>query len=627
MAICITAVANTPGIGPVIIMKHDGYNAHCSLWQTHEFFYGNSTARLSKSSLDQYLFSQFTLRLHTHCASLNELIILEADLKQRHIVGNNIALITTPNAINIDTARAGEHTHHDVQLIPWFEQLWVKFNLTKAFSLATAKEHWCQVGFFPFYLGRAISLGAAYRTSPRFVRINADSTIDYYAPGILVHGDLREKNRLTYDLYLQIVDNFADSLENNAAAVHAQWTRSPTGPFRGFGSIDFILAARVQWHPCSTPQTAGPLTIEPYVLFERAPEEGLEFPSDSFAHIGTTGLDTEWSTDGFKCGLEFACNFGSFTMKQWDRNYVTLAANTTNGTLTEQYTQVNLDSPSGSPAPFTGINQATVNASPREPYYNNRPIGNNLYNSCYRFERGFTKQLGGMMLASDLTYFICPERINIAFSGGWASGDDAMNRFLLDPCNITQTETFTGFVALEEIYNGGAVPSVFINGADVINRLTSNPALSFTQATNRFADILTGYTDILFIGAGATIKQSWGSKSIEWQPNVLLFWQDTPTMAFDPCTQKNLPYDASKFLGFEANFFATYHYDKHLSFYAIAGIFIPGQHYAQTKGSPIDSRDLAAINETLIPHDQLQCWPFIDDATAFIANGGIEYTF
>jgi len=252
-----------------------------------------------------------------------------------------LRLLESP--VKIADAETGSHKHFIGRQIWWVKEGWVEILLNKAIGFG-GKEQTLKLGVFPFELGRGIALGSAYAISPGLIGFFNSNIIDQYAPGALLHGTLYDSRiKLYYDLYVGVLENKSDSFETITQKVYSQEIGRRKDPFRGFGSINYILASKVD---CVIDSICGgdKLVIQPYGLYNRDPEQRVEFPSDASSKLITVGLYSDYVGKNFEFGFECAINFGHQCVKPWDRNQIQLENR--EGYIVETYTKVFEDNPS-----------------------------------------------------------------------------------------------------------------------------------------------------------------------------------------------------------------------------------------------------------------------------------------
>src|SRR6185437_5292282 len=103
------------------------------------------------------------------------------------------------------------------------------------------------------------------------------------------------------------------------------------------------------------------------------------------------------------------------------------------------------------------------NTSQEGENFNGQPIGTSgLVNSSTRFSDAYTNTFNGSMAVFDATYWVCPKVFGISAAVGYASGDNSPNFDVRkDQEGLTTGNTYSGFIPLQEVYNGSRVESSF----------------------------------------------------------------------------------------------------------------------------------------------------------------------
>lgn len=553
------------------------------------------------------------------------------------------------------------HRHFLGKHFFWIREIWFKVCLNALFDIGLENKHYMTWGAFPFQLGRGIALGDAFLANPGLLGFYSENVVDQYAFGWRLSGEIQE-NVLSYDLYASILKNDSINIKTNGERIREQWLSDcgipahkgpgiisdqggtkPTksgrkNPYRQFGDVDYILAGRLLWTLYRHPKW-GVITFEPYILFNSEPEQTLEFEGDANSKLGTVGFAGEWQGGRFQGGFDMAYNFGRQQVVSLDRNTVVLTqtkdASGNTGIFAQGYTHiVNQEPTEQNPTPpkvlASTLNKGIVNLAPRQVDLNGKNLtvkGQNtpLWNSLDRFRQGYENKYKGWMFVADAGYWYCPTELMVAGTVGIASGDENPNQSL-DPTRPADVDgDFKGFIGLQEIYSGRLVQSAFVLGVRKLPRPLSISAE--TARSNRFADTISEFTNLVYGGVGLHWKPANSKRKLYIQPNVLFFGLEHPTNKFDLKTNTILPEEASKFLGTEINVIMNLEWITDFRWFFVGAAFVPGQHYCDILGKPInrdqlaffDLRDRSGFNEEIIP--------LIGANTAWFVNFGFQYNF
>lgn len=594
-----------------------------SLTNNTEGFYARSSELFSSSPLDQIIYVRNTWDAALE-ANVNQWVKTKLVLRNKAVWGNEGIVATTSDTFKLGDAVAGSHRHYIGKLVPWIKEGWFDFSLNKAAGLDDMVQHRVKVGSFGFKLGRGISLGSGYNVSNGILGFYSSGVVDQYAFGSQIYGDIR-KDKLSYNLYSAILENYSDKFSRVNAAAFASEIGRKENPQRGYGNINFIVAANLKWQALDGTGGLGKMTVEPYITFNRAPEQKIEFTSDASSRLATFGLSTEYVGDVFEWGCEFAGNFGSQKVRDWDRNKVIVERDGADGIIKNFYSHVRKASASGGKAIVTDPLKTVVNASLKGADLNSANIGTvsvvDYYNDPNRFRTGYTNRYKGMMLVADGAWNLQDDKkLKLVGTVGWASGDENPNIDLGDAKASVVDGDYQGFVGLQEVYSGKRVPSVFVIGSNDIVRPLSSP-------NNGFAVNVSHFTNLAYIGGGVDWQVKALSKGWRIKSNVLSYWQDKATKKYDIATKLSLDDYANKHLGVEINSSVRCALMGGLAAYVTGGIFKPGKHYDDIKGQPLNSSQLKALDSldsTGYPDNGV---PVIGTSTAIVLDWGLELSF
>lgn len=584
-------------------------------------------------------------------------------IRNKAIWGNaNTIAETTSSSIKLLDVVTGEHSHFIPRMIFWMRECWLRFSVPDALQLHLNNPHNFMLGFFPYQLGRGISLGDAYAVGQDFLGFYTDGLVDQFAPAFKLAGEFI-KDRLHYDLYAAILENFSAVLSDTSAKINAQRYGRRLNPSRGFGSVNYAVAGRLRWYPMPI-DSPKKLIIEPYWLFNRDPEVDVEFTADSETRLATFGIACDYVSDRIETGFEYAFNIGRQEVFGWDRNVIQMQNRNGQTIFVNSHVVIGVDpeDPSSpkdlsmyqvqhapnSVNPTTGAisdlgkkAQTAINNNEQNETQNGQLITvvpglrdiltdvpnavgsanpDALYNKKNRYRNPYDNAYKGMMFVADLALWMHGKDVRLGFEGGLATGDD-------NPNFETKDGDYAGFVGLQEVYSGRKVRSAFVlGGAGKIKRPIGS-APTTLQAPTEFTQTVSGFSNLVYLGTSVLWIPSSACKRFSFQPNVLAFWQESKSPKFDALTKKNLPEAARNFLGFEGNLFSHYMLFDALKLFFIGSVFIPGGHYTDIKGLPLNSEQSKALDKldpTGFDGDRI---PNLGDDTAFTLNLGLEFKF
>jgi hypothetical protein len=523
---------------------------------------------------------------------------------------------TTAATVSAAGVTFGSHTHSLSRHFIWLREAWVQAQINAIFKMNTeGTKHFFKAGFFPFAFGNGIALGAAYAVNQGLVAFYSDYAVDQFAPGLLFTGEFL-KDRVAYDVYGAILQNNSNSLSANLEQIYLMRYGRRATPERGFGSVNWLAAARLQLVPWKDEKT-GTVEFEPYFLFNRIPEQVIEFPADASSKLITLGFELDYGVGNFEGGIEFAHNLGRQQVHGWDNNGTELSNVT--GTVLVVNTKVT-DLVSGQKALVTDANQALIYSVPPSEAQNGQVIpGTGLKNASDRFTDPYCTLFKGWMLVGEFMYWFAQKQIGIALGGGIASGDNNPNFNAENPRAPLPDGTYEGFIPLQSIYTGEKVESALFFGQGSIVRPLSLPTEGIEQSF--VADKVNGFTNVAYVGIGAHIKPKWKNK-LYIRPNILGFWQPEPTNQFDAANRTGLNCPAAPYYGTEVNIFWDIFPIDCIKGSLITGVFFPGSHFREIRGIPTSKDQLKLIKSGGSFLNRT-----VSNDTAYFLNLRLEYRF
>lgn len=636
-----------PAVSKAKLFAVDSGNNHAELnvKSVTDCFYGDHYSLFSPSPLDQ-IFSIKTVWDMVLDVKLSNFANSRMAFRTKSNWGNENSIMTSSvDTIKVGDAVTGPHAHSIGRMMPWLREGWFDFSLNAAFGMNDQAQHRLRMGALPFALGRGIALGSAYSVTHGFLGFCASNIIDQFPFAYLMSGDIVKK-QLTYNVCLEILENFSDRFGrvNQIVYESAVGTFGPIGGERGFGKINFILASNLKWKPLDGSDGFGELIIEPYVMYNHAPEQKVEFVADASSNLGTIGLCFDYTGSAFEFGVDTAFNIGGQNVLGWDRNAVEFFVDS-DGVAKNRYTYVRTGTESS--GVITYGPQAIQTAGAKKVVNDNRivrgvavngeligtdTLGVSYYNDINRFRAGYKNSYKGMMLVADAAYNLRADKsFKLVATAAWASGDESPNRDLNNPKDAEVDGDYQGYIGLQEVYAGKRVRSLFVIGNNPIARPASAPAYSGSGVPTTkqvgFASEVSGFTNLVILGGGIDCDTELMGKDLRINSSVISYWQDKATKAFDIYTQQNLDRYANKHLGVEVNAMVRIALLKDLSGFFMGGVFIPGKHYDDIKGTPINRAQKAALNrlnDSGFPESDV---PVIGTSTALVLNWGLELCF
>lgn len=552
---------------------------------------------------------------------------MKVTLRNKAVWGSSKGLGTSFVYVpDIDASSSFGHRHDVPARMMWIREGWIKLDLTKLLAMDLPKQEF-KIGSFSFYLGRGISLGDAYAVSPASLGFFQDFSVDQFAYGALLSGNLGSSSFLSYDAYVALLENKSTSISETLAQTQAAEFGRQNNPIRGFGVINWVFAARLKFDPLKDDNFTW--HFEPYAMHNSAPEQKVEFLGDSQSSLGTIGMAMEFASNIFEFGFDAATNLGQQQIKGWDRNKIQKVNR--QGISTFVYSDIYTVDPtttvvtSADKAIYDPSNKAqvvAVNKVPRSPEENGQAIaGTTVYNGLTRFRPAFTNKYKGYMFVADAGMWLLPKRVMFSVGGGLSSGDINPNANIDDPQDEHVDGIYEGFIPLQEVYTGDRIRSTYVLGGGGLNRLLPAP-----NSGNRYSSVVDAFTNIIFVGASTRIITSFWGKPVVIQPNVLSYTSDVGTNKFDRDLGKTIDEPAGRHLGVEFNMFSTIDFTDALKSTFVWIVFVPGQQYKDTKGRPF-SADQRKILDNFAGKRLPDDVPLLSSDTVFGASWLLAYSF
>ncbi len=622
-----------------------------------EFFYGKNLNLLNNDNPgDRVLFFRHTIDLNSEYRYTRpgayDVFFAKVNIRNKGVWGDPESMAkTTISGVKLHDSTFGQHSHAIPRHIMWIRELWVKLALNELLCLPFVNEHSVTLGAFPFELGRGISLGASYKVDPSDLGYYSEVAVDQYAFGGKLSGILSKV--LMYDVYAAILDTKCASAAQTGAKIRGQEFGHRNNQARGFGSINYLVAAHLKYNAILHPKVR--IQFEPYVLYNRNPEQRIEFLADAGGDLITIGLASESSVGNFEWGFDTAFNLGGQQIKGWDRNVIKIQNNKgflveTNSKVKqisrEEFERKGLDPNDPdlcekvkSAALEVPENQSIIDVSEQSAEQNGKIIGENsfgiLINDCDRFRSPYKNYFRGSMFIFDMGYYIMRPDLKISAVVAFASGDKDPNKDLECRGDAQVDTKYYGFIGLQETYSGTRVKSAFLlSGSGKVPRLLAFPSVRLANAT---PSNISRFSNLVFGGASAYWLPSWSAHKWNVNPNVLVYWQECPTTVCGheghdehghPTGEIEIKrYGISSFLGTEINVFVEAEVLAGLRFFGVSSVFLPGKHFSDIKGRPINEdqrKFLEKSNQTGIVNDKV---PLLGDDAAYFANVGLEYKF
>ena len=608
----------------LLSMSNGTASAEITVKSSVDSLYKNHGELFSASPLDQVFYTKNTWDVIFE-ATVNPWIKTKFAARSKATWGNETSvLVTTDATFKSGDAVTGSHNHNVGKLVPWIREAWMDFSVNKAFGMDESLQHRVKIGVVPFTLGRGISYSSSISASSGILGFYASSVVDQHAFAQLLYGDIK-KDQLSYNFYTAVLENSSDMFSRVNAAVYANQIGRRDNPERGFGKINFVIASNLKWTVLDGKHDLGKLSVEPYLMYNKSPEQKVEFTADASSNLATCGLCMDYVGSQFEWGFDMAANFGAQKVRSWDRNQVEVFCDT-DGVVKNRYSYVKSGSATGTKALYTSGVKTLVNSAPQSAELNGTKIGTvtsvDYYNDASRFRAGYTNKYKGIMLVVDGAWNLRQDKkLRLVGTAGWATGDENPNKNLDDVNDSEKDSDFQGFIGLQGIYSGKRVPSIFVLGDNDIVRPLSAPSVP------GFATNISGFTNLVYVGGGVDWRTKIGNKGLRIKPNVLSYWQDKATKKYDATNQTSLNEYANKHLGVEVSTTFRMSLLNELSGFLVGGVFIPGKHYDDIKGKPLNGTQLAALDDLDSTGYPSSGVPVVGTTAAYVISWGLELSF
>jgi hypothetical protein len=562
---------------------------------------------------------------------------------------------TTSTTISDGDYTFGKHNHKIGVPLFYLRGLDFTLDLNAVFNIENKSLHFLKAGFFPFDLGRGISLGSAYGVSPDFINYDSSDVIQEYAPGIMLNGTFDEKKTVEYRAYLGILKNLSSSFSDVNEAVRAAEYGYKYKPQRDFGVFNIVGAIQFDWN--IEQENKNKLRFSPYALIYHQGEGILSLSSDSSTELATFGAELNLGkTEKFEICCEFAKNHGYLIVKGLDTNSIkrenrnfsiatspkttnsesTVLTNSgvtyfgeTNGIDIKNRSAIYYGSSDSRQLSISNVFQSETSNGKNIPECLTSAT---LQNNSDRFKDPYESILQGWMFVIDATYnFLNKE--NKKYSGslaaGIASGDE--NPHTYNARGVDRK--YEGFIGVQEVYSGKSVKSSFLmSGVGKTPRVLSFLSVDTGEDDTDeetdyiFPSNITRFSNLAYLGSSLNFSVESKNYKFKINPNLLYYLQVIqPVIYSKPINGvSHIPHS----LGVEANIFleaSSINIDG-LKFFGLISSFIPGGYYSALKKIPLNAKERAYYysieggNTTIF-------LPTLGDNTAYYINLGIEFSF
>lgn len=534
----------------------------------------------------------------------------QASLRTKYSWGNPKTLSTSKETIKLQESLISSHAHKIEASPVYLREIWIKMSLDNLFGKEAGNQTFT-IGSFPFSVGRGIAFGEAFAVNAQSLGFYSDRSVDMYAPGAKLSGNLWT-DQIKYNLYGTLSQNRSTSLSETTDQIYDQLIIDgayKSNFARGFGAVDANIVTNLDITLFENKEKQLKFSIEPYVVFDYSTMQKIEFDGDAESKLGTYGFAGEMQSGAFEFGFDGAFNSGHQEVYAWDKNQIKLQTNATTGAIEQVYSHIYEENTFTTNTPYTGDNVLYRPTSGISSAMNALQIaGTTKWNKAGRFRDAYKNKYKGSMFVADASMYIYQRDLKVSIGGGSATGDVNPNT------QKTGSERdYNGFVSIQEVYSGKRIKSIFL--------LSSLVRPTPLTSKENYSPGIEGFSDIKFIGCGATFTPKSSTRKLTINSNILYGWQHEPALKFGSATEA-----ASNSLGLELNTIASINLHDNIKLKGNAVVFFPGQHYTDLKGTALSSSISRLIVKTA-DAGVAETLPTLSDDTAFVMALGLEYSF
>ncbi len=543
--------------------------------------------------------------------------------EMRFTAGNVMFWRTLPSAYLMTNEIEFISTQYDKIFPPVrlnLQEAWLQVNLDQLISNNEPHQISVKAGFFPFLVGRGVSLGDWFNGGPYgfgFSKYALQSSSPKYPAGILFGGSIY-KNRFNFDLY------YSPSVTEEFFKPGGVVTSLPKGSL----SDRHIFAGRLKAYRSF--YNDSKTYLEPYFVYYNSPRNSMNDAFDSAIRVFTMGCMLDHKIQGFEVNVEAAKQIGRVKVREnINLRRPDQAKYLKRNSSGDLIFNPNTDAVKNNLAPTVNGNTVSYNtnldASWDEFYTSNTP-------KFFEYHFPYEFDLGGYMATADVRYTFDKSPLQLMASVGYFSGDayawnDNVDEYFsgkkIDrPTSAQPLKTVKSFIALRDFdYNGlWALPMVMFNSGIV-------PRPYDMSLRDQFAiNESDSASNIFYLTAGFAFSPTNDLEKFRVQPNICAYWTtadirkwDTnaiqPSMvaseiqvkySLSPVAQdkqvttsseiQRVPVSsikgwfgsdfARKALGWEINCLANYAITERMEIAARFGAFFPGALYKDLSGQP-----------------------------------------
>ncbi len=456
-----------------------------------------------------------------------------------------------------------DHKHGMLVPLIFLEDVWFNIHFGTFNKRLNKNPVDLKMGYFEYILGRGLTLGNYYDIGLEHLGWRGQGGAVRFPqspPGALFR--MRLFDTTTFDIYYsqwsetncfptQPRRMLHTQLLKDRGDNNSEFDTGNTG--RGKTNDQQSWSARINYE--KETNKMGKLYVQPYAMWTRAPEQGIELKADASSRFGTLGAMVDWQKSGWRFNVEGAFQFGRQNVHAIDRNVIETERDSITGDVKEVYSNIYY-SPlqdygiADQTGPYYGSSKAPVTKDLADVINSADNMGVNkngqriiggmtvvpsglaggyetfdqryAYNSKLlgqeRFREPFKLNYEGFMALADLSYDWEKLHLKPAVMAGYISGDNY-------PYNSVEGQqyknrNYTGFLTLrDQNYMGLEVLSYAMLEARFMPR-PLNLSYHKGYAYNHYNDA----SNLGMLGAGLIWHPYKEKEKLFFQFNAIGFW-------------------------------------------------------------------------------------------------------
>lgn len=554
-------------------------------------------------------------------------------VKTKISIGNTLFLRTLFSPLDYNDSTIANGSSLDFNQAPTqvkFQEAWAEVDLGEVFKDKTNARNFVKFGFFPFMVGRGLSLGDWTQGGPQYLgfdRTGVQTYAQMYPGGILGHVEVGRNANVEFYFSPTVAEDISGAQRTGGVVIERDVKES-------YGRHVFAVSGNF------TQQTkAASIEANPYWVNYNSPRQSVDVAMDAPINLHTVGMMVHAKSGALEFNVEVAKQTGHQTFKK--RTYQDFPSSDHynfvaprdgndkffwNGSDYNYTTHTTGASGSYSPEVYALGDPGDV--SSREGL-NIPAAGNYLVTDGSRklgeHHPEFEISLSGWMAVFDMRYKCKDYPLSFAsaigyFSGGTYPYNDNVDQFWFSKVDQTESKAykidqttgkatiyetpkkeFKGFIGLRDYRYVGmwAKPLIMVN-AGVIPRPKEVSLFDFVAYND--SDSLS---DIFMVGCAVECQPLAQREKLNLTGNFFAYWKDSKMYKWNKADKNDVKirhaegqsgHDlakingwfsneaASSYYGFEVSGILEWKVAKNVDFSLRGGFFVPGQFYKDIEG-------------------------------------------